>query len=332
MDMQSMNDYISFQPSTLSEVNQTILNNESLRNLLRLEEIIEITEHIENSSEEEVNKMIKELIAEAVSLTTEFVELQSAYIWDLFRTPSAVTQTHDRIREILNEIDMINSSTQLQTSLIREQFLFLHIYFRNWQKQIDDHPNDRQIDDPPNDKQIDDPPNDKQIDDHPNDRQIDDPPNDKQSDDHPNDKDREKVLVHGYNLCDGQSIMNFKFTHDTVHFIFSRGVHNLIDTFIDLFHGSLKPEDLLPIEVMEYEGNYWVVNGNRRLLLYKKLLESKDKHLIKFPVVKMDFDGVIFCKKKTTKVNGEYVEIRHLGMQEFNNRINQRLSLNRTPS
>eukprot|EP00919_Chromeraceae_sp_WS-2016_P069229 GHVR01163994.1.p1 GENE.GHVR01163994.1~~GHVR01163994.1.p1 ORF type:complete len:171 (+),score=10.22 GHVR01163994.1:320-832(+) len=154
--------------------------------------------------------MIKELIAEAVSLTTEFVELQSAYIWDLFRTPSAVTQTHDRIREILNEIDMINSSTQLQTSLIREQFLFLHIYFRNWQKQID------------NDRQIDDHPNDKQIDDHPNDRQIDDPPNDKQSDDHPNDKDREKVLVHGYNLCDGQSIMNFKFTHDTVHYRFSR--------------------------------------------------------------------------------------------------------------
>eukprot|EP00919_Chromeraceae_sp_WS-2016_P069230 GHVR01163996.1.p1 GENE.GHVR01163996.1~~GHVR01163996.1.p1 ORF type:complete len:372 (+),score=15.53 GHVR01163996.1:107-1222(+) len=132
-------------------------------------------------------------------------------------------------------------------------------------------------------------------------------------------------LVYGYNLCDGQSIINFKFTHDTVHYTFCRRKHNLIDTFTDLFYGALKPEDLPPIEVMEYEGNYWVVNGNRRLLLYKKLLESKDKHLIKFPVV-MDFKE-IFRRKKTTKVNGEYVEIRHLGYQKFNNRINQRIKI-----
>eukprot|EP00919_Chromeraceae_sp_WS-2016_P069226 GHVR01163990.1.p2 GENE.GHVR01163990.1~~GHVR01163990.1.p2 ORF type:complete len:145 (+),score=17.56 GHVR01163990.1:439-873(+) len=106
-------------------------------------------------------------------------------------------------------------------------------------------------------------------------------------------------LVHGYNLCDGQSIMDFKFTHDAIHFRFS---NFFIDTFNDLFCGVLKPKDLPPIEVMEYEGTHSVVKGNRRLLLYKKLLESKDKHMIMFPVLKMDFDKEIFREKKKKKL------------------------------
>eukprot|EP00919_Chromeraceae_sp_WS-2016_P069215 GHVR01163976.1.p1 GENE.GHVR01163976.1~~GHVR01163976.1.p1 ORF type:complete len:381 (+),score=26.84 GHVR01163976.1:109-1251(+) len=109
----------------------------------------------------------------------------------------------------------------------------------------------------------------------------------------------DSCLVHGYNLCDAQSIMNFKFTHHPIHFKFS---NFFIDTFNDLFCGVLKPKDLPPIEVMEYEGTHSVVKGNRRLLLYKKLLESKDKHMIMFPVLKMDFDKEIFREKKKKKL------------------------------
>eukprot|EP00919_Chromeraceae_sp_WS-2016_P005652 GHVR01013229.1.p1 GENE.GHVR01013229.1~~GHVR01013229.1.p1 ORF type:complete len:142 (+),score=15.61 GHVR01013229.1:212-637(+) len=132
------------------------------------------------------------------------------------------------------------------------------------------------------------------------------------------------LLHEGRHTCDGKFIKTIKFTHDTVHFKFSRGLHTLIDTFTDLFYDKLDPDDLPPIEVMVREGDYWVVNGNRRLLLYKKLLEIKSEARIKFPVIILDFEEQLFNKKKTTNVDGRFVVIRHLGNEEFDKLIQKR--------
>ncbi|CAH1785447.1 unnamed protein product [Owenia fusiformis] len=60
------------------------------------------------------------------------------------------------------------------------------------------------------------------------------------------------------------------YTQDIVKCHFEDGT-NLADTFRSLLYGTSSPGDLESMDVMLWDQKYWVVEGNRRLYLFKQL-------------------------------------------------------------
>ncbi|XP_033761092.1 uncharacterized protein LOC117342905 [Pecten maximus] len=97
---------------------------------------------------------------------------------------------------------------------------------------------------------------------------------------------------------------DIRFTHDSVSCRFSDG-HTLEETFKDLLYDDVT---LPPLVVMHYSGYWFVVRGNRRLYLLKKL-EDIGK-IQQVTVIKRAFQDHLFYKQFTTKNMGISIRIR----------------------
>eukprot|EP00919_Chromeraceae_sp_WS-2016_P044122 GHVR01105152.1.p1 GENE.GHVR01105152.1~~GHVR01105152.1.p1 ORF type:complete len:168 (-),score=7.78 GHVR01105152.1:20-523(-) len=116
-------------------------------------------------------------------------------------------------------------------------------------------------------------------------------------------------------------IDELKFTHDSVKCEFSCG-RTLVETFTNLVHGDLDPDDLPTLMVMQQSRRNWVVNGNRRLLLYNELAKVRTDFSI--PVTFVDFDWNMLRKRLSTRNGGKDVQIRIRGdtcTEEFHDEI-----------
>ena len=90
-----------------------------------------------------------------------------------------------------------------------------------------------------------------------------------------------------------------------------------------------KPEDRLPcMDVMTYDGKYFVVDGNRRLLLLKKLESAGLVNSVS--VYMMPFDRLYFQRKHTTNCGGVSIRIRNDVLMERN--INNIIQQHKTGS
>eukprot|EP00919_Chromeraceae_sp_WS-2016_P076864 GHVR01181847.1.p1 GENE.GHVR01181847.1~~GHVR01181847.1.p1 ORF type:complete len:159 (-),score=26.45 GHVR01181847.1:394-870(-) len=115
-------------------------------------------------------------------------------------------------------------------------------------------------------------------------------------------------------------IDELKFAHDSVKHKFGCD-RTIVQTFTDLLHGELEPDDLPSLMVMQYGGNHWVVNGNRRLLVYNKLAEFLN---FDFPVLIVDFNMNTFQERVNTTTEGKKVWMRKYGKDwtvQFNKKI-----------
>ncbi|XP_069104093.1 uncharacterized protein [Argopecten irradians] len=100
---------------------------------------------------------------------------------------------------------------------------------------------------------------------------------------------------------------DLRFTHDSVSCRFSDG-HTLEDTFKKLLNGDLQHYQLRPLVAMSHMGHWFVVRGNRRLYLYKKLEEIGKIDEVK--VVTQNFDDRVFTKQFSSKNMGVSLRIR----------------------
>ncbi len=53
---------------------------------------------------------------------------------------------------------------------------------------------------------------------------------------------------------------SIRYTHDCIGKQF-RDEHFLSETFHELIDGSITPDDIRPIEIVAYDGSYWVISG-----------------------------------------------------------------------
>lgn len=109
-----------------------------------------------------------------------------------------------------------------------------------------------------------------------------------------------------------------RFTHDSIESYFSDG-HSIPETFRQILWKKITAEDLPWIEVMNYEGNWFAVRGNRRLFLFKEL--EKRGELSKVKVQKINFDQYLFRTQYTSSNKGKTTLIRdfrhHVMKQEL---------------
>lgn len=78
-----------------------------------------------------------------------------------------------------------------------------------------------------------------------------------------------------------------RFTQDSISEQFRSG-QSLENTFRQLLNGQTSVASIGALQVVYYEGKYWVVSGNRRLYLYRKLQEKG--RLSTVPVVVTQID------------------------------------------
>lgn len=98
-----------------------------------------------------------------------------------------------------------------------------------------------------------------------------------------------------------------RFTHNSIGSYFSDG-YLITETFRQLLWNKITAEDLPLIEVMKYEGSWFVVRGNRRLFLFQEL-EKRGK-LSKVKVQKRNFDQYLFQKQFTSSNKGKTTLMR----------------------
>ena len=65
-----------------------------------------------------------------------------------------------------------------------------------------------------------------------------------------------------------------RYIQDDVAHQFSNG-KNLVDVFKDLYQERIRPEDMGAIDVVQYQGQCYAYDGNRRLLLFKVRVTTK---------------------------------------------------------
>ena len=63
-----------------------------------------------------------------------------------------------------------------------------------------------------------------------------------------------------------------RFTRENIETQFDDG-RKLTDTFRDLLHGNITVKDIKSIEVFNMNYAWWALSGNRRLFLYRRLVE-----------------------------------------------------------
>ena len=78
---------------------------------------------------------------------------------------------------------------------------------------------------------------------------------------------------------------NIRFTQDSIGCRFTDG-KRLTDTFRELLYGLITPDDIENIEVVQYDGVWWALTGNRRLYLYQRL---QDLGVVEYISVRVRF-------------------------------------------
>lgn len=103
-----------------------------------------------------------------------------------------------------------------------------------------------------------------------------------------------------------------RFTHDSIQSSFRDG-RSIPETFREILLQNLVIEDLPLMELMEYEfqSDWFVVRGNRRLFMFQEL--EKRGFMQKVKVHLKTFDPVIFQSQYTFTNKGESVRIRGYG-------------------
>ena len=89
------------------------------------------------------------------------------------------------------------------------------------------------------------------------------------------------------------------------------GGWTLFQTLMSLKNRTITPHGLPRIDVMDRRGKYYVVNGNRRLYLYKLLEHYGIVQTVPVNVVPLD-TRFFTSSKFTTKNDGAGVSIRHM--------------------
>lgn len=113
-----------------------------------------------------------------------------------------------------------------------------------------------------------------------------------------------------------------KFTHDSISVTFQDG-YTLDETLLAVLNGDIAVQRIPPLVVMQYQREWYVVRGNRRLYLYQ-LLENHGK-LYRVPVLKKNFDSFVFHKQYTSTNGGRSVRLRgdHFMKQKLDKIISQ---------
>lgn len=101
--------------------------------------------------------------------------------------------------------------------------------------------------------------------------------------------------------------LEIRFTHDSIQSNFSDG-YSIPETFRQILWKKITAEDLPLIEVMKYEGSWFVVQGNRRLFLFQEL--QKRCILSKVKVQPRKFDPITFKEQYKSSNKGKNTLIR----------------------
>lgn len=107
-----------------------------------------------------------------------------------------------------------------------------------------------------------------------------------------------------------------RFTHDSIASYFSDG-HSIPETFRQILWKKITADNLPLIEVMNYEGQWFAVRGNRKLFVFKEL--EKRGELSKVKVQKIVFDQYLFRTQYTSSNKGKTTlirDFRHYAMKQ----------------
>lgn len=113
-------------------------------------------------------------------------------------------------------------------------------------------------------------------------------------------------------MGNGESVVymypsEIRFTHDSIQSNFRDG-RSIPDTFRQILMKNIAVESLPLMEVMKYEGEWFVVRGNRRLFLFQEL--EKRGYLKQVRVQTRNFNPDLFNKQYTFPNRGTSVRIR----------------------
>lgn len=113
-------------------------------------------------------------------------------------------------------------------------------------------------------------------------------------------------------MGNGESVVymypsEIRFTHDSIQSNFRDG-RSIPDTFRQILMKNVAVESLPLMEVMKYEGEWFVVRGNRRLFLFQEL--EKRSYLKQVRVQTRNFNPDLFNKQYTSPNRGTSVRIR----------------------
>lgn len=113
-------------------------------------------------------------------------------------------------------------------------------------------------------------------------------------------------------MGNGESVVymypsEIRFTHDSIQSNFRDGC-SIPDTFRQILMKNIAVESLPLMEVMKYEGEWFVVRGNRRLFLFQEL--EKRGYLKQVRVQTRNFNPDLFNKQYTSPNRGTSVRIR----------------------
>ncbi|VDI59739.1 Hypothetical predicted protein [Mytilus galloprovincialis] len=109
-----------------------------------------------------------------------------------------------------------------------------------------------------------------------------------------------------------------RFTQDSVSCNFQDG-HSMDETLRMVLNGSIPISRIPPLVVMNFEGSWYVVRGNRRLYLYQLLERNGKLQFVK--VIQQNFDNNVFKKQFTSKNNGRSIRLR--GDRKMKRRLNE---------
>ncbi|XP_048738638.1 uncharacterized protein LOC125653297 [Ostrea edulis] len=98
-----------------------------------------------------------------------------------------------------------------------------------------------------------------------------------------------------------------RFSHDSIQSAFRDG-RSLETTYREVLWDKITVDALPTMEVMQYNGHWFVVRGNRRLFLLKNL--EKHNYLTSVKMLRKPYDEGIFYRQFTTPNMGKSVKIR----------------------
>ena len=133
-------------------------------------------------------------------------------------------------------------------------------------------------------------------------------------------------IVHYLKLSMRLRPSDILFSQDSISDKFKTG-ESLPETFEELLYGVHTPNDIMPIRVVRWKGNWWSLTGERRLYLYKLL--EKLGIFPTIPVIELcASDPVIkkrFKQRKTTVTNGKTIRINEVGAF-YGSKVEQHIS------
>jgi len=115
-----------------------------------------------------------------------------------------------------------------------------------------------------------------------------------------------------------------RFTQDSIQDDFGREEgRSLEDTFRELLYGEVTVDEIRRLSVVRHEGAHWVVSGNRRLYLYRKLEALRRITMVSVEVIPINMDR--FSQMLTTENNGQSVRIRSDRLRAPGDKLDDRL-------